>query len=264
VLARFFAWQVRKRVWKSPLLLHAFGGARLWCHPDNVITSSVIYLGWPDWAEMRFARDLLRPGDGFLDVGANVGVYSVLALTRVLPGGRLLAFEPEGSLFERLVQNLKLNNAPNESAKRVAIADREGTCFFTSGRDALGSIVDEGDGAVEVPMSSLDALVSEPQSFHVGKVDVEGHELPVFLGARRLLEAQHPKCWLIETNQAASRADRLKLQELLEEFGFHLYEFAAEGKCLRRIPRGGAFPANSVAICDPAWIRLRIPGIEIS
>jgi hypothetical protein len=62
------------------------------CYPHSTSASGVIYCGLPEWAEMRFLLDYLRPGEGFVDVGANIGTYSLLAAS--VPDVVAWAFEP--------------------------------------------------------------------------------------------------------------------------------------------------------------------------
>ena len=65
------------------------------CYPDSPSASAMIYChDSPDFHEMNFIRRYLRAGDTFLDIGANIGVYSLLAASRVGPSGRVVAFEP--------------------------------------------------------------------------------------------------------------------------------------------------------------------------
>jgi FkbM family methyltransferase len=266
-LWRFALWQVRKRIRPRPITISAFGGAELRCYPDNAATNAVIYLGWPDWNEMHLLRDLLRPGDGFLDVGANVGVYSVLATTRIQPGGVVLAIEAEPNLAKRLIENLRLNGFDEDAVCQVAVGESVRTCRFTAGRDSVGGVLADPsatDGR-EVQMRPLDDLVPFPEKFAVGKIDIEGYELSAFLGARRLLESRWPRCWLIETNRASERygTGRTELQQLLGQFGFDLFEVTHAGRALKRIPQGGPFPENALAVGDLEWLRSRLPGLTL-
>lgn len=266
-LWKFASWQLRKRLFPRPVTIEAFDGARLRCYPDNAATSGVIYLGWPDWHEMQWLRDVLRPGDGFLDVGANVGVYSVLAAARVKPGGEILAVEAEPSLAKRLLDNLRLNGFDERSVRQVAVGEQAGTCRFSFGKDAVGSVLADQSSLVgcDVTMQTLDDLVPDPARFAVGKIDIEGYELAAFRGARRLLEARRPRCWLIETNQASKRygSTRAELQVLLGEYGFEFFEVLERGRVLKRVPAGGPFYENSLAVADLEWLRSRLPGLVV-
>jgi FkbM family methyltransferase len=269
-LYRYAAWQTRKRLRPRPITIEAFDGARLRCHPDNTATSSVIYLRWPDWQEMHFLRRLLRPGDAFLDIGANVGVYSVLAARCIQPGGALRAIEADPVLVQRLLENLRLNGFSADSVHPVAVGERDGTCRFQIDSDTIGNVLQPGSpGGVEVPLRRLDDLVpiSDPTSerLALAKLDIEGYELQALRGADRLLRAGRPRCWLIETNRACERygATREPLQSLLADHGFELYGIESLGSVLRAIPPGGPYPENSLAVADLDWLTLRIPDLRV-
>jgi FkbM family methyltransferase len=263
---RFLIWQILKRLWRRPFSIQAFETARLRCYPDSALAGAVIYFGYPDWNEMLFLRQILRPGDGFLDIGANIGVYSVFASTFVMPGGTILAVEPEPRNAERLVENFRLNGLPDDSVVESAVGERSGMCNFESGRDATGGVADSASGVtISVEMRKLDNIVDCPNKFVVGKMDVEGYELFALKGAQRLLEARRPCCWLIETNSADEKygIDRAGLQNFLFSFGFQLFEIHDGGTRLNPVPQGGPFPSNSVAIADLGWLSSRSPSTRV-
>ncbi|HEU4868343.1 MAG TPA: hypothetical protein VFV09_11510, partial [Actinomycetota bacterium] len=91
-LAGYFGWQAWERTVRRPVTVKLTGGIKVRCHPHSPIASAVIYYGLADPAEMRFVLGYLQPGDTFVDVGANVGVYSLLAAS--VPDVRVLALEP--------------------------------------------------------------------------------------------------------------------------------------------------------------------------
>lgn len=265
-LLRFGGWQVVKRLGIRSVTLGVFGGGVLRCYPDNAVTNGVLYLGWPDWSEMRFLHRLLRPGDGFLDVGANVGVYSVLACTRIGKEGVVFAIEAEPTLAERLRENLTLNGVDTSCVVQVAVGEREGVCRFEVGRDATGSVLaGASEGGAEVVMRRLDDLVTRPERFTVGKIDVEGFELSVFRGALELFRTGYPKLWLVETNWAAEKygETRADLQAFLDGQGYKMFRVENGGERLRRIRPGGPFPENSIALADVPWLKRRLPQLVV-
>lgn len=265
-LLRFAGWQLMKRAGSGPITIDAFDGGRLRCYPNSTASNAVIYFGLPDWDEMQFLRAILRPGDGFLDVGANVGVYSIYAHTLVGAEGRVLAFEPDPTNAIRLRENFELNGLSAEDVHEVALAEAAGTCRFDVGQDSTGGVVpeDRRDG-VEVRCARLDAIVDDPSAFTVAKVDVEGFELEVLKGATTLLEADAPKAWLLETNRCCEKygMTRTELQECMIEHGFALYRLTEAGRCLESIAHGGPFPANSLALSDLDWLHERAPYITV-
>jgi len=143
---------------------------------------------------------LLRPGDVFFDIGANVGFFSLIAARCVGSEGRVFAFEPVPDIAAQLVTNAGLNGFTNITVLPFAIADRDGSMNLQTTRHPGGATLEgfgtPGDrtGVITVTGRSLDSLVSEgaiPPP-NVIKVDVEGAESAVLRGATALLSSAHP------------------------------------------------------------------------
>jgi FkbM family methyltransferase len=134
----------------------------------------------------------VRPGDAVLDVGANVGFYSLLASRLVGDGGRVFAFEPLPRNLFYLRRHLDLNGAGNVAVHAVAVAEATGSEFLdVQGDPSMASFSERG---LAVPTVSLDqffdAASAPPPSFV--KIDVEGAESRVLRGAKRTLRVNHP------------------------------------------------------------------------
>lgn len=264
-LLRFAAWQTLKRVRPRPITVAAFSGVQVRCYPDRTTTNALIYFGLPDWEEMQLLSSLLRPGDGFLDVGANVGLYSLLAWSKVRPNGTIRSFEPEPATAAILRENFALNGLGHETIVEAAVGDAVGGVEFLVGRDAKARAASETDAMTRrVRLVTLDSVVATPSVFTVGKMDIEGYELKAFLGAERLLAAGYPKCWLLETNATCDRYEgsRAELQQLMARHGYELFEVLHAGTTLKAVPMGGPFPTNSLAVRDKGWLVERLPDVR--
>jgi FkbM family methyltransferase len=196
------SWQIGKRLMRKPRDIAVFGGMVLRCYPDSPSASLVIYCNEsPDYHEMHFMRRYLRAGDAVLDVGANIGVYSLLAASCVGASGQVLAFEPGPEARRRLLENIELNALRNVHVHACALGDREGTVEFLDRCDTTNRIrteEDAGKSTVTVPVVRLDDLVDI--SCALGKMDIEGAEPLALCGAERLLAGANPPVWLIELN----------------------------------------------------------------
>lgn len=203
------AWQAFKRTTRRHRDLHPWGGLTLRCYPDSTSASLVLYCaGRPDWHEMAFMARYLRPGDGFVDVGANVGVYTLFARSLISAAGRLEAFEPGAKALQRLRENLALNGLTDQvRVHACALGAESGTVRFTTGQDTTNTIVTESTGdladSVEIPCERLDDVLAG--RYAMGKMDIEGAEPLALQGAGRLLAAQNPPVWLLEMNGACRR-----------------------------------------------------------
>jgi len=135
----------------------------------------------------RLVIDHLRPDAVAIDVGANIGVISLI-LSRCLSDGHVFAFEPSPTVFRLLEANLEGNEAPNVTPFRQAVGSRKGTLEFLDA-SAYGHIVqsesmEDGSDVVAVDVVTLDQFVADNSVDRVDflKVDTEGFEHDVFLG----------------------------------------------------------------------------------
>jgi FkbM family methyltransferase len=151
---------------------------------------------------LSLLNKLLPEGGIFVDVGANVGIYTVLGACCTGRTGTVYAFEPEVENFRLLERNLALNDLGHVRVEQAAVGESDGHAVLQIEANSIGthSLVRSQTGAdslvdqVEVPVVSLDAFFSKIDLGRVDllKVDVEGFEPKVLAGAQRILEmTQH-------------------------------------------------------------------------
>ena len=194
-------------------------GARLRIYPHNNVSEKRVLFATQlfDPAERDALKALAAPGAVFLDIGANVGLYSISVgeAFAAHPDTRIVAVEPHPYIYRRLAFNAGLNPAYNITAVEAGIADHEGTLSLTLHGDNLGEtrMVQEGitasvdaiaaEKVVDVPVLSLMQLVATQELTRIDgmKVDVEGFEekvmLPFFDAAP---DALLPRVIIIENN----------------------------------------------------------------
>lgn len=200
-LADFFAWQFVKHVLKRPVVIR-FHNQRLKCYPDSTSTSGALYFsGYPDYWEMKFLQAYLRPGDNFLDIGANTGVYSILASAYIGPEGHIDAFEPFERTAARIEEQAALNELSNLHVHRIAVCDQDGELEFGySDSDAMMHLRRPGEhqaAKLKVRSTRLDTF--EPyRDYAVAKMDIEGAEPLALAGAKARLRQANPPVWLLE------------------------------------------------------------------
>lgn len=165
---------------------------------------------------------LCPSGGVVVDVGANLGLYALLAARRVGPTGRVIAIEPDPRSVSYLRHNILANGFPHIiQVEPVAAGDHLGTAPLYLDPDyAARSSTNSGHHAhsstVDVPLRTLDHLLQGTSRLDLIKLDVEGAEMPVLRGARYVLERFRP--WVIcEVNAV-----------LLKELGFHPRDILAQ------------------------------------
>ncbi len=254
-LARTVAWQAYKRATGRHWDLRVFG-MRLRCYPDSTSASLALYChGYPDYHEMKFMQDYLRPGDGFVDVGANVGVYTLAAASLVRREGRIDALEPDRRAGVRLRENLGLNGLTQVVVHDVAAGARPETVRFLSGRDTMNRIGTARDAAptVEVACVRLDDLLAG-RSYAMGKMDIEGAEPLALQGAQRMLGESNPPVWLLEMNGLLRDLGFTEegLAEWLRERGYDLAVYDADARDLKFFVKPWTGRSNVLAISRPS------------
>lgn len=188
--------------------------------------------------EVAYLERALSPGKVFIDVGANFGVYTLVASKLVGEAGRVIAFEPTAESFAILRQNLALNHLANVHAFQVALAETRGKAWLYHGWDPVGNSLGMdplcgGDGE-EVQKETLDNILEKNgvDRVDVIKVDVEGAEELVLRGATRNL-TEHRPVVIFEVNPGCAAHLGLSAdgaRDLLESLG---YEFMVLGDCAK-------------------------------
>jgi FkbM family methyltransferase len=179
-------------------------------------------------AEMEVQKTLaenLRPGMVFYDLGANIGLFSMLAARAVGPTGHVFSFEPDAAIAARLKRNVARNEFQNvtivpkgvwSASKRQAFAPSDSS----SPDHGTGSFVGGGNPTITVLLEcvALDDFVREARAPQAIKCDVEGAELEVLRGAENTLRTHRP--WIL--CEMHTDANDHACRELLREFGYNL------------------------------------------
>lgn len=170
----------------------------------------------------------LRAGDVFLDVGSNLGLFSIFAAKVVGPKGTVVAFEPETIAHGRLAENVRLNGFQNVKLFKMALSDERGKKRLILGDPeavSQSAHLAEGDGPSEiVETADYDGLI-EKHSLPIPcvvKMDIEGHEFAALRGMRGTLSNQLCIALFCEVHPQ-DLPNGLRVQDviaLIESFGF--------------------------------------------
>jgi FkbM family methyltransferase len=217
--------QVLNRGLGRPAQVRLGERSRIWADARFGSSMAVAYSNPPDLFEYRAWQRHLQAGDLFVDAGANVGVYSVLAGEL---GASVVSIEAGAEAAAELRRNMALNGYGVE-VHELAVADRVGEVAFVVDGDTMGGMRPGAAGeiaqlpSVTVPCTTLDEIVGDRAVAGL-KLDVEGTERLVLQGAARLL-ARGVGLIQLEWNPMSDVAlgeDRSALRELLEQAGYEL------------------------------------------
>jgi FkbM family methyltransferase len=170
-------------------------GSTFYLHPgDNYLTQLILNTGEYEPEETRLVRRILKDGDVFLDVGANIGWYSVHASKLVGEKGQVIAFEPEPRNLDMLKRNVRANGLKNVVVEGVALSNAEGSfkLYLEAGNLGMHSLVEEhgGKSFVNVKTVRLDDYWKDRGDIKLVKIDTEGAEGMILDGMRETLAKQ--------------------------------------------------------------------------
>jgi len=208
------------------------GAATVWLNPDDPVISGALTLGVYERGEIDYFRSRFDAAMTFIDVGANVGLYSALALSTPGFRGRALAIEPHAESRLYLRKTIEANGGAAQICE-LAASDRPGTLKLYKNPENKGDNRLYPDpllrGEETIEADTLDNICRRYgiASAQFIKIDVQGAEAQVIRGAKGLLAASSDCVLMTEFwpyGLARCGADGLEYLQLLQELGFRLYE----------------------------------------
>jgi FkbM family methyltransferase len=248
---------------------------------DEYVGRSAFYFGDLDRRITWICRQWLRPGDTFLDIGANCGVVTLFAAKQVGSTGCVHAFEPQPALTPMLRKSLQMNGHQHVRLHEIALSDHDGTMdlFVPNGNRGAASLTNHtklnqvfGEGqVVQVKLHRLDDYFKslKLEQVRLIKIDVEGHELPLLKGGLEFLKTCKPDAIIFESLEEEVPFWQRGVVQILTSLGYRLVEVqkARTKVSLRalsedRSNRVGDFLAiQSGAIYDDAKAALKIRAV---
>jgi FkbM family methyltransferase len=188
--------------------------------------------------EEDFIGAYLKSGDVFIDAGANIGTLALLAASITGSNGKVVAIEANPRIYSYLKRNIDLNKFTNIRCIQVVLGMEHGVVSFTDLKwDELNRISfnQKSEKTVIVPMSTLDELVQEHDNINLIKLDVEGYEKFVLLGAKEILRKTRTVFFESdEQNYTKYDTTYKDLLAIYEESGFNVYRIVS-GNLLERL-----------------------------
>ncbi|MEX0853091.1 MAG: FkbM family methyltransferase [Bauldia sp.] len=260
-VSRFATWQVRSRLASKPIVFDFANGTRMYARHGMTGVTGNIYVGLHDFEDMALLLHFLRPGELFVDVGANVGSYSILAAAAV--GADVIAFEPGKEARAWLNRNIELNRVGDRvDVRDHAVGSRSGTTCFTKGLDTVNHLV--LDGAVDteaietVEMVTLDDALDDRSAVML-KVDVEGFETEVLRGAAATLANPALQCVVLELGGTGANYgyDEDGIRDGMQRLGFTQCGYDPYTRSLTTRDTSGT-QGNTLFVRDKAYVADRL------
>lgn len=256
---RYLRFHSRHRLRRGPAVYPFVGKTLFAAEPGMAGIVSNIYTGLQDFEEMAFLLHLLREDDLFVDVGANVGAYTLLAAG--VCASSTIALEPVPATFADLQSNLALNNLGERvQALNAGAGATAGRLSFTQNAGTMNRVADDGvlsSHLVEVEVTPLDQLLGDRAPLLI-KIDVEGFEYDVLQGASSILPKT--QALLVELNGSAAAYGHSddEVHRLLLRHGFHPYNYDPWQRKLEKLDSFNVGRFNTTYLRNPSFVERRL------
>lgn len=211
---------------------------KIYYYKDSIL-SRYIYKGF-EKDEIIFLCKYLKQGDTFLDLGANIGLFSLYAAEIVTETGNIHSFEPTPKTYSRLIENIELNNFQNIIiTNNIGLSSNNGVLKLnvsTDGHDAWNTFVQQSEmkfeNNIEISVEKLDDYLDSkklsPDKIAFVKMDVEGWEMEVVKGAKKLLQDNNAPIFMVEfteSNLFAAGTNCYELYDVFASYGYKWYTY---------------------------------------
>jgi len=260
-LRRFVFWQIGSRLAPGPVAINFVNGSKLLVSPGMTGATGNIYTGLHEFEDMSFVLHALRDEDLFVDVGANIGSYTILAAAAI--GATCVAFEPIQETYHHLVRNINLNGIGGiVTCENIGIGSERGELSFSSELDTVNHVLgknDQGVASVTVPVKTLDEALTGRHATII-KIDVEGFETRVIDGARATLSHPSLLAVVMELNGSGERYgfDEVALHKTMLAYEFLPFSYLPFERELLSLDGKNAESGNTIYIKDVEKVRARL------
>ena len=255
---RFLKWQIRLRITANPLVHSFTEKSKLIINKGMPAATGNLYCGLHEYYDMSFLLHFLRPEDLFVDIGANIGSYTVLASAHI--GAASVSVEPVPSTFTHLIQNININQITGKvTPLNIALGSQKGDINFTASYDAANHVATSDEqNVIKVPVETLDAVLQNQNTPALLKIDVEGFETEVIKGALKTLENDKLKAVIIELNGSGWRYgyNEQDIHNTFLSMGFSPYVYNPKKRSLSTKEKLGA--SNTIYIRDLNFVKNRV------
>jgi len=255
---RFFKWQINCLLNPYPILYTYTENARFIIKKGLAGATGNLYCGLMEYEDMAFLLHFLRPNDLFIDIGANVGAYTILASSEI--NAKTIAIEPVPSTFKNLMENIFINQMQEKvKALNIGLGSKNGKLKFTKSFDSVNHVATENEtDTIEVDVDTLDTILLKETCPMLLKIDVEGFETEVLNGADTTLSNKSLKAIIIELNGSGQRYgyDEDQIHNKLMEHGFKPCNYNPKTRQLIKLETFGTH--NTIYLRDIAFVEERI------
>jgi FkbM family methyltransferase len=185
-------WKMRWKIIKHPMVIKKWHQGIKISIPYSGSAAQIYYRKYSEPQIALWLQNNLHNGDCFVDVGAHVGEYSLLAAAAIGTDGTIIALEPQRDLCNILLKNFSDNNLNNAHVIHGALGEHNGRCHLLTDTKTKGAVLDTKSSEADVPMYDLPTLLKDvPDNIKIWlKLDAAGYELPCLNACRNYLKSR--------------------------------------------------------------------------
>lgn len=258
-LKRFMLWQLGSRILNKPVVTEFVNGSRLLVRRGMTGATGNLYVGLHEFEHMAFVLHGLRATDLFVDVGANIGSYTVLAGAGV--GAEGIAIEPIPSTFAALQDNINLNGLTQRIERlNVGIGKTTSTLYFSTEHDTKNHVITQPSTrpSESVSIRRLDDIL-QSRIPRLIKIDVEGWETEVIAGADQVLRSPSPLAVIMEFGEGRHYGfDEDSLHQRMLDYGFETVTYRPLERAIESLQGGRCQSGNVIYLKDVAYFQERV------
>lgn len=207
---------------------------------DDWIQHNIYFLGEYSASELKLLDKFLQQGAVFIDVGANIGLFTLHASRLVGNTGRVISFEPFSTNFTSLTNHIRINELVNVRAEKLALGSKNDfvNLYYNPDEQNLGMVsTHQTEHCIieQTNIVSLDTYIKDNPVSRIDliKIDVEGHEYEALIGMQNMLIKHRPTIIIeiLEDNEslAAKNGNSKKINSYLEDLGYNKYFIGNHG-----------------------------------
>lgn len=234
-LIRYIRFNLVSSLYNKDRVYNWINGLKFYAQKGDAGIVPNIYFKLFDYEDSMFIISHLNSKDIFVDIGANVGHFTLLAAQS---GAKVIAFEPIKTTFEKLKKNIILNSFEDKVVLyNLGVGDKNEFLNFVTHRDVMNGVaIDKELKGEKIEVVKLDEKLKgiEPSML---KIDVEGYEWFVLQGAQNLLMNNTLKYVLIELNNSGEKFKKTDslIHDILVNYGFIPCKYNVEWNKLEAI-----------------------------
>ncbi len=259
-IAGFFRWQLGARILGRKIIVPWVAESKFISGVGETGLTGNLYTGFMEYEDMLFLLHALQADETFVDVGANVGAYTILASKVV--GANSISYEPVPSTVHRLEDQIQINRIGNVvSVRNKGVGNIKGEVFFTNNYDTVNrvSLVGETSHTTKVEVTTLDSDLEKNRGYFF-KIDVEGFEYNVIEGGCEILLSPKTTALIIELNGSgeAYGYSNQEIHRKILSLNFFPVSYDPLKRCLIPLDNYNTKGGNTIYVKDINLMRKRI------